>query len=106
MGPRPCDRGELRCAPGSSRAAGYLNGAAVLGPGRDSGTARPGTQRHPCFNGAAVLGPRRVALLEALIPDAGTLQWGRGLGTAESEIETAKGVFDDLLQWGRGLGTA
>src|SRR5260221_288237 len=79
-----------------------FNGAAVLGPRRDSGTARPGTQRHPCFNGAAVLGPRRVALLEALIPDAGTLQWGRGLGTAESGIETAK--WD--LKWGRGLGTA
>src|SRR5260221_487705 len=34
------------------------------------------------------------------------LQWGRGLGTAESSPNYARQFPDDPLQWGRGLGTA
>src|SRR5260221_233707 len=59
-----------------------FNGAAVLGPRRDSGTARPGTPRHPCFNGAAVLGPRRVRdthdTNDTWLPSMGPRSWDRG----------------------------
>src|SRR5260221_6184653 len=38
--------------------------------------------------------------------EAETLQWGRGLGTAESAMPRASVRACESLQWGRGLGTA
>src|SRR5260221_495966 len=59
------------------------------------------------FNGAAVLGPRRASSFKTTTAPNWYLQWGRGLGTAESRsrLPDLLSALRDL-QWGRGLGTA
>src|SRR5260221_208257 len=130
MGPRSWDRGEP-----AMRRAIMAQQAASMGPRSwDRGEVTvAGRRRHArrCFNGAAVLGPRRVGGGCWSRPAKNRLQWGRGLGTAESscgghgkwQMEDASmgprswdrgessmcDVFEDhptMLQWGRGLGTA
>src|SRR5258706_406786 len=83
------------------------------------------------FNGAAVLGPRRACRRVIDGGERKRLQWGRGLGTAESGDARGHSFASPLasmgprswdrgevvacvkaplmrtgLQWGRGLGTA
>src|SRR5260221_7075240 len=108
MGPRSWDRGEPRGGGRAWRWGGPFNGAAVLGPRRDlrrdgerSGPGVPSmgprswdrgewaqygrdARGKKAFNGAAVLGPRRARTRTSPSVDGVTLQWGRGLGTAES----------------------
>src|SRR5258706_592536 len=83
------------------------------------------------FNGAAVLGPRRDRPSRSCKNRLSMLQWGRGLGTAESHpLAPIRAMYPSsfnwaavlgprrapacgsafalvvVLQWGRGLGTA
>src|SRR5260221_35095 len=83
MGPRSWDRGEHRRANAGELIDRAFNGAAVLGPRRENPRHHARRQRR-AFNGAAVLGPRRDREQGAGVWTEGILQWGRGLGTAES----------------------
>src|SRR5258707_265772 len=118
MGPRSWDRGEMSAIPPARPAGSALqwgrglgtaesadrrlrhdrqlpgfNGAAVLGPRREPHPETP--VAHPRrFNGAAVLGPRRVSLRMWAGAPYRRLQWGRGLGTAESELRRDVAAHD------------
>src|SRR5260221_487706 len=108
MGPRSWDRGEMSAIPPARPAGSALqwgrglgtaesaarrlrqdrklpgfNGAAVLGPRRARRITRASSPTIR-FNGAAVLGPRRVFAPPSCARNSAWLQWGRGLGTAES----------------------
>src|SRR5260221_6473126 len=82
MGPRSWDRGERLAGLHQLVPSKPLNGAAVLGPRRVSAPAPAPATTTP-FNGAAVLGPRRACVKSCASISSATLQWGRGLGTAE-----------------------
>src|SRR5260221_2746514 len=106
MGPRSWDRGEVarRLGCGAFRDASMGPGSWARG---EESSASFCSRTMRSFNGAAVLGPRRAAAAAARPSASEPLQWGRGLGTAESWW--GKGVQAErlyLLQWGRGLGTA
>src|SRR5260221_318988 len=130
MGPRSWDRGEHLAGLHQLVPSKPFNGAAVLGPRRVSAPAPAPATTTP-FNGAAVLGPRRASVKSCASISSITLQWGRGLGTAESQVDgidarhphgpsmgprswdrgerLARGrreLAAAALQWGRGLGTA
>src|SRR5260221_6058433 len=129
MGPRSWDRGEA-----ALNAACGRKSFASMGPRSwDRGealSARVTRWPRGCFNGAAVLGPRRDPRQRLYWVAHSSLQWGRGLGTAESLLgepvefaplgfngaavlgpRRARRAVDVLdvetaLQCGRGLGTA
>src|SRR5260221_379900 len=83
MGPRSWDRGEYAVDANAATSPIASMGPRCWGRGEgvDEGLAKPiGIG----FNGAAVLGPRRVPFVSARVVPVMPLQWGRGLGTAES----------------------
>src|SRR5260221_5351750 len=84
MGPRSWDRGELCETHYYRKRRTGFNGAAVLGP-------RRGNIPAACINpgGVASMGPRswdrgEPSIVAIVSPETRVLQWGRGLGTAES----------------------
>ncbi len=82
MGPRSWDRGEY-----AVEANAVTSPIASMGP---RSWDRGELQRYHVFTSIQ-----------------GLLQWGRGLGTAESRRCTElQDALKELLQWGRGLGTA
>ncbi len=106
MGPRSWDRGELCETHYYRKRRTGFNGAAVLGP-------RRGNIPAACINpgGVASMGPRswdrgEPSIVAIVSPETRVLQWGRGLGTAESPAMCAARFARFALQWGRGLGTA
>ncbi len=99
------DRGEEHRATALEPRSHPFNGAAVLGPRRASSPSRCRSPRWPSMGPRSWDRgePRQVGSSAA---DAFTLQWGRGLGTAERDPRRREGAPRKSLQWGRGLGTA
>ena len=105
MGPRSFNRGNVPVAHRSAARAQASMGPRSFNRGNfPAWVPTPATRSR--FNGAAVFQPRKCAVTRFKCFALKSLQWGRGLSTAEMTRATSLSTPPSLLQWGRGLSTA